>query len=91
MVMRTTAVLASDTSLEAERTQVELWRCMSPIEKLHAVSESTRAVLQLSLAGIRLRHPEAADEECEIRLAILKLGRELACRAFPEAARLRDR
>jgi hypothetical protein len=89
--MRTTAVLASDTSLEAERTQVELWRRMSLIEKLHAVSESTRAVLQLSLAGIRLRHPEAADEECGIRLAILKLGRELACQAFPEAARLRGR
>jgi hypothetical protein len=87
--MRTTAVLAADTSLEVERTQVELWRRMSALEKLHAVSESTRAVLQLSLAGIRMRHPEAADEECRTRLAILKLGRELACRAFPEAARLR--
>jgi hypothetical protein len=89
--MRTTAVLASDTSLEAERTQVEMWRGMSPIEKLHAVSESTQAVLQLSLAGIRLRHPEANDEECRVRLAILKLGRELACQVFPEAARLRGR
>ena len=89
--MRSTAVLASDTSLEAERTQVELWRRMSPIEKLHAVSEGTQAVLQLSLAGIRLRHPEAADEECRMRLAILRLGRELACKAFPEAARLRGR
>lgn len=84
-------MLASDTSLEAERTQVELWRRMSPIEKLYAVSESTQAVLQLSLVGIRLRHPEAADEECRMRLAILKLGRELACRVFPEAARLRGR
>ncbi len=89
--MRTTALLASDTSADAERRQVELWRRMSPIEKLHAVSEGTRAVLQLSLAGIRLRHPEAADEECRMRLAVLKLGRELACRAFPEAARLRGR
>jgi hypothetical protein len=89
--MRTTAVLASDTSLEAERMQIELWRRMSPIEKLRAVSESTQAVLQLSLAGIRSRHPEAAEEECRMRLAILRLGRELACRAFPEAARLRGR
>jgi hypothetical protein len=89
--MRSIAVLSSDTSLEAERTQVELWRRMSPLEKLHTVSESTQAVLQLSLAGIRLRHPEAADEECRARLAILKLGRDLACRAFPEAARLRGR
>ena len=89
--MRTTAVLASDTSLEAERTQVELWRRMSPIEKLHAVSESTRSVLQLSLVGIRLRHPDASDEECKARLAILKLGRQLACKVYPEAAHLRGR
>jgi len=89
--MRTTALLASDTSLAAERAQVELWRRMSPIEKLHAVTETTRAVLQLSLAGIRLRHPEASNEECMLRLAILKLGRSLACQAFPEAARLRGR
>jgi hypothetical protein len=89
--MRTTALLASDTSLAAERAQVELWRRMSPIEKLHAVTETTRAVLQLSLAGIRLRHPEASEEECMLRLAILKLGRRLACQVFPEASRLRGR
>lgn len=89
--MRTTALLASDTSLEAERAQVELWRRMSPIEKLRAVTEITRAVLQLSLAGIRLRHPEASDEECMMRLAIMKLGRQLACQVYPEVARLRGR
>ncbi len=89
--MRTTAVLAADTSLAAERRQVALWRRMSPLEKLNLVGESTRAVLQLSLAGIRLRYPEASDEECRLRLAILTLGRELACRAYPEAARLRGR
>jgi hypothetical protein len=36
-VMRTTAVLASDTSLEAERVQVELWRKMSPIQKVRVI------------------------------------------------------
>jgi hypothetical protein len=89
--MRTTALLASDTSLEAERAQVELWRRVSTVEKLHAVTEATRAVLQLSLAGIRLRHPEASDEECRVRLAILRLGCQLATQVFPEAARFRGR
>jgi hypothetical protein len=89
--MRTTALLASDTSLKAERAQVELWRRMSPIEKLRSVTEISRAVLELSLAGIRMRHPEASDEECAIRLAILKLGRQLACQVYPQAARLRGR
>ena len=32
--MRRTALLASDTSLEAEREQVEIWRRMSPLEKV---------------------------------------------------------
>ena len=42
--MRTTALLARDTSFRAERAQVELWRRMSPIEKLRAVTEISRAV-----------------------------------------------
>ena len=81
--MRTNALLSSDTSLEAERAQVELWRRMSPIEKLRAVTETTSAALQLSLAGIRVRHPEASDEECLMRLAVLRLGRPLACQVYP--------
>jgi hypothetical protein len=43
--MRSTALLASDAPLEAERVQVELWRRMPAVEKLHAVTEATRAVL----------------------------------------------
>ncbi len=84
-------MLTSDTSIEAEREQVEIWRRMSPVEKIHAVTEISRAVQQLSLAGIRLRHPEASDHECMLRLAVLKLGRQLACHVYPEAARLSGR
>ncbi|MGH9787002.1 MAG: hypothetical protein ACRD88_22760 [Terriglobia bacterium] len=89
--MRTTALLAADTSLKAERAQVEIWRRMLPIEKLCAVTEISRAAQQLSLAGIRLRHPAASDGECLMRLAILKLGRRLACQVYPQVARLRGR
>jgi hypothetical protein len=90
-IMRTTAVLASDTSLDAERVQVELWRRMSPLQKARAVNELSRTVEQLSLAGIRLRHPAASERECLLRLAILKLGRELACRVYPEAEHIAGR
>jgi hypothetical protein len=89
--MRTTALLASDTSLEAERAQVELWRRMSPLEKLRAVTEISRAVQQLSLVGIRLRHPDASEKDCMLRLAVLKLGRQLASQVYPEAASLSGR
>ncbi len=90
-MVRRTALLASDTSLEAEREQVELWRRMSPLEKLRAVTEIGRAVQQLSLAGIRLRHPDASDQECMLLLAVLNLGRQLACHVYPEVRHLSGR
>ena len=82
------AVLSDDTSQEVERRQVGLWRRMSPADKLRAVREMTRAVQELSLAGIRSRHPGASEDECKLRLALLTLGRDLACRVFPDASSL---
>jgi hypothetical protein len=86
--VRTNAVLASDTSASAERARVNLWRRMSPLEKHRFVTEITRTAETMALAGIRRRHPQASDRECMLRLAILKLGRPLACRVYPEAAAL---
>lgn len=86
--VRHAAVLSSDTSIAAERIQVERWRQMSPLEKVRLVTEISRAALQLSLAGIRLRHPHASDRECALRLAVLTLGQPLASRAYPETAHL---
>ena len=81
-------MLASDTSRASEEVQIALWRRMSPVDKARAVSEISRAVQELSLAGIRRRHPGASERECMFRLAILKLGRTLACRVYPDAASL---
>jgi hypothetical protein len=57
---------------------------MSPREKARIVSEISRTVQNLSLLGIRRRHPRASERECLLRLAVMKLGRELAGRAYPE-------
>lgn len=78
------AVLAADTSREAERVQVELWRRMSPLEKARIVSEISRTAQELSLLGIRRRHPHASERECLLRLAVMKLGRDLARAVYPE-------
>ena len=84
-VRRTGAgVLSSDSSLEIEAIQIALWNKMSPLDKARRVSELTRAVQELSLAGIRQRHTEASERECMLRLAALKLGPALAHRAYPE-------
>jgi len=79
------AFLTSDTSLDVERMQVALWRGMSPLEKARTVAGVSRTVRELSLAGIRQRHPAASERECRLRYAVLTLGRSLACRAYPEA------
>ena len=82
------AALSRDTSRQAEDMQVDLWRGMSPLSKVQAVSALTRSVLQLALAGIRQRIPGATDSECKIRLARLTLGPELAGRVYPESSNL---
>jgi hypothetical protein len=87
-IVRRKALLSDDTSVEAERIQVERWRQMSCVEKVRAVSELSRAAQELALVGIRLRHPGASERECFLHLAVLKLGLDLACRVYPEAAAL---
>jgi hypothetical protein len=61
---------------------------MSSLDKARAVSGISRAAQELSLAGIRQRYPDASERECALRLAMLKLGREMALQAYPEAIAL---
>ena len=79
------AILSRDTTAEAERVQIEIWRRMTPGEKLSLVERACRDVIVLALAGIRQRHPGASDRECLIRLAELRLGPELVREAYPDA------
>ena len=88
---RRNAVLSADTSREAEDIQIELWRRMSTVDKARAITGASRAAQELSLVGIRLRHPDATERECHLRLAVLKLGRSLAYRVYPDAAELFER
>lgn len=84
------AVLAVDTSADAEDVQVELWRALSPTEKGRLVSGLSLAADRMVLAGIAHRFPNAPPRECFLRLAIVKLGGDLARRVFPDIAALPD-
>jgi hypothetical protein len=84
------AVLAVDTSAHIEQRQVESWRRLSPLERLRLVSQTTRAVTSLSLAGIRRRYPQASERECFLRLAAILLGVAVARRVYPDAANVID-
>ena len=80
--------LGADTDSESERHQIDCWRVMAPTEKFCSVAELNAAVDTMALAGIRLRHPDASPREQFLRLACLKLGRDLALQAYPEVAQL---
>jgi hypothetical protein len=83
-------VLSLDTSAAIEQRQVEAWRRMSPAEKLQLVSDATQAVIDLSFAGIRRRHPAASDRECFLRFACIVLGDDIALSVYPDLAQLTD-
>ena len=83
-------VLTADSSPDAERVQVDLWRRMTALDKVRTVTSLTRTAQELALAGVRMRYPRASERECLLRLAVLKIGPRLAVRAYPDAARLID-
>lgn len=82
------APLNLDTSPEIERLQVEAWRRMSTVQKAALVSGLTRAVVDMTMAGIRQRYPTASPHEVRLRFALVTLGPDLARAAFPDVDQL---
>ena len=78
----------ADTSAAAQAIQDALHRRLSPGEKLAQVARLSRMVDQLSIEGLRRRHPAATDETIRDLRAELRLGRDLAARL--SAARPND-
>jgi hypothetical protein len=65
-----------DTSHAVDRIQFERLRAMSPEEKGAVFTGLVLAVQDLALAGLRLRHPSATEDELWLRLAVRRLGAE---------------
>jgi hypothetical protein len=78
--------LSLDTSPDIERRQIESWRQMSPAQKAALVTGLTRAAWEMTAAGVRQRHPDATPREQFLRVAVITLGPDLACLAYPDAA-----
>jgi hypothetical protein len=79
--------LSPDTSPDVERRQIEAWRRMSAPQKAALVTGLTRAAYAMTLAGIRHRDPRLSPDRQFLRLALIVLGPDLACRAYPDAER----
>lgn len=80
--------LAEDTPLEIEDVQLALWRAMSPQRKMQLISAMCRRINILTREGVQRRYPTASAREVFLRVAIIRLGRDLAVEAFPDAAGL---
>lgn len=71
-----------DTSIEAERLQVEAIRRMPVAERGERFRSLCRAAESLAIEGIRRRHPNAPEHEIRMRLAALRYGEETMIRVF---------
>jgi len=74
--------LASDTHPAAERVLIDIWRRSSPAEKMGMVLEANRTAKELALTGLRERFPNDPPQRLQRRLADLRLGSELAAKAY---------
>ncbi len=71
-----------DTSPEAARLQLEIYRKMPVERKLELVEDANHTARLLALAGLAQRHPEDPPERLHRRLFDLVLGPELAERVY---------
>jgi len=77
--------MLSDTDPKAERVLIEGLRAMPVWRKIEIMGQLSEMVRQLAFEGVRRRHPDADDAEVRRRLADIRLGHELARRAFGPA------
>lgn len=69
---------AADTTPEAARRQREVLAAKSPSERAEMALEMSELVRQLTIDGIRLRHPGISDDELQLQLIERLHGRALA-------------
>jgi hypothetical protein len=67
-----------DTSPAAMEQYTALLRQQLPYQRLAQAVALSQNVRELTMAGIRQRHPDASDNELRVRLAVRLYGRETA-------------
>jgi hypothetical protein len=77
-----------DIPPETERVLFAMLRDMPPWRKLEMVAQLNQAGSELALAGLRMRYPNATQDELHRRLADILLGDELAMRVYGPAPQM---
>jgi hypothetical protein len=76
--------LSPDTSAEADRVQIEIYRRMGGAGRLRAAFQLIELARQAAVSGIRSRHPEYDDEQVLLAYARLVLGDALTREVWPQ-------
>jgi hypothetical protein len=75
----------NDTSPEAIRLQIEIFRRMAPEDRLRRGLELTRTCRSLMREGVRRRHAEYDERRLQEAVIRLTLPEDLFLAAYPEA------
>jgi hypothetical protein len=81
--MKYPSIVPRDTSIEAFRVQLELYRQMPPEARLQQALEWSEAMREIARSGVRARHPEYSDREVQLATIRLCLGDSLFREAYP--------
>jgi DUF1365 family protein len=79
----------TDTSTTMRARQLQVFRGMTPAQRVELAIEMSDEIRAVAEAGIRGRHPQHTDDEVRAALLAILLGRESA--ALVLGGRSRDR
>ena len=66
--------MASDTSPDAAAIQAEIFRRMTPAERIRLALEMSESIRNVALAGLRCRRPELESQELSRELMRVMYG-----------------
>ena len=78
-------MIVADTTPEFTRLQVDIFRRMSPGERLRRGLELAQTCRNLMEEGVRQRHPQYDEQQVREAVIQLLLPRELFRAAYPQA------
>jgi hypothetical protein len=72
-----------DTSIDAERVQIDIFRRMAPEQRLKSTIELSQTSRKLLAEGVRKRHPEYSEQQIKYAVFRLLLPYKLFRAAYP--------
>jgi hypothetical protein len=77
--------MMTDTSTDAAAIQQALYRAMTGEQRVAIALKMSMMARQITLDGIRHRHPEYSDEQAKFALFRILVGDDLFRKAWPSA------